>query len=387
MTPIQFSRHLSALFIGLMIPLLLLAGCSGKSEKAKAKGKGGGLKFPVEVAAVSTRKGDLTVQAVGSVEAFEVVQVTARVIGAVQKVRFKEGEMVKEGDTLAEIEPERFALATKSAEAALAKAIATRHETQAGLARRLDIQAKNPGFVSSEEMDTWQTQALSAEADSANAAANLGVARLNQRDAYVPAPVSGIIQSRNIRTGDYLQTGTLIATMVRRDPLLLKFDVPEQDAQRLRNGLDVTFTVRGESEVYHAHITAITESADPVTRMVAVTAEINDPLKSNLRPGAFAEVTVLLGEAQDLPVIPQISIRPSEKGFIAYVVEDSVARERILNLGLQSPDGYVEVKSGLQPGESLVVRGAEALKDGAPVRMVSPDDSTGGRKSRAGKKA
>jgi multidrug efflux system membrane fusion protein len=369
----------------MLLPLSLWISCS-KGDPPSAKGKGGALKFPVEVATVGSRSGNLVVQAVGSIEAFEIVQVTAMVIGAVQTVRFKEGDMVKAGDTLAAIEPERYALAVKSAEAALEKAKASRREAQTGLARRIDIQGKNPGFVSSEELDTWQTQALSADADSAKAAADLDLARLNLHDAYVPAPVSGLIQSRDIRTGDYVQTGTLMATMVRRDPLLLKFDVPEQDAQRFRIGLAVTFTVRGEAAEYQARITAITESADPVTRMVKVTANVTDPQKENLRPGAFAEVTVLLGESHDLPVIPQISIRPSEKGFLAYVVEDSVAKERVLVLGLQSPDGYVEVKDGLHSGEKLVVRGAEALRDGAIVRVVSPNDSTGG-KSKAGKKS
>jgi multidrug efflux system membrane fusion protein len=366
--------------------ITLFAGCSQPSEKSASKGKRSTMKFPVEVAKVATRGGDFVVNSVGSVEAFEIVQVTARVIGAIQKVRFKEGDIVKAGDTLAEIEPERFALAAKSAEAALAKAKATRREAEAGLARRIDIQGRNPGFVSSEELDNWQTQALSAAADSARAEADLELARLNQRDAYVPAPVSGAIQTRNIRTGDYVQTGTLIATMLRRDPLLLRFTVPDQDAQRLHPGLEVTFTVREETAEHRAKVTAVAESADPNTRMVEVTAEVIDPNRDQLRPGAFAQVTVLLGESRNLPVIPQLAIRPSEKGFLAYVVEDSVARERIVTLGLQSPDGYVEVKNGLKSGELIVIRGAEALSDGAAVKIAATSDSTstGGK---AGKQA
>ena len=119
----------------------------------------------------------------------------------------------------------------------------------------------------------------------------------------------------------------------------------------------------------------MTESADPATRMVSIVAEITDPQQDLLCPGAFAEVTVLLGESLDLPVIPQISIRPSERGFLAFVVVDSVAHERILTLGLQSSDGNVEVRDGLRGGETIVVRGAEALRDGTPVRIVSPGSS------------
>lgn len=369
-------------FLVLVSCTLLAIGCSsGGSAEGVRKPP---LKFPVEVTMVAGRQSELVVHAVGSVEAFEIVPVTARVAGVVQRIAFKEGDRVKAGEALIEIEPERYELALKSAEAAFEKAKATLREVEAGLARRTDIQGKNPGFVSAEDLDNWQTRALGARADSAQAAANLELAKLNYKDSRVPAPVSGLIQSRIARTGQYLQVGTVIATMVRRDPLLLKFAVPANEAQALKPGLDASFKVRENSVILRAKITAVAESADPSTRMIAVTAEIVDDAPADLRPGIFAEITVLLGESKQLPVIPQVSIRPSEKGFIAFVVEDSVARERILTLGMQTQDGMVEVMDGVVEGERLVVRGAEALSDGAAIRIMSGEgksaakgDSTG----------
>jgi membrane fusion protein, multidrug efflux system len=353
----------------LTVALVLTAvGCSSKSNQAPSKR--GGLKFPVEIAAVTVRDIDLVVHAVGSVEAFEIVEVTARVPGVVQQIRFREGEVVESGAQLIEIEPERYKLNLESTAAALEKARAAMREAQAGLSRRIDIEGRNPGFVSPEDLENWQTKALSAQADSAQAAANLEIARLNLRDAYVPAPVAGIVQTRTVRTGQYVQAGTIIATMIRRDPLLLRFTVPDEDAQRLRSGLDVVFTVRESDYEYQARITAVTGYADPVNRMVNVIAEVTDPKRAELRPGSFAEVTVRLGETQKLPVIPQLCIRPSERGFLAYVVEDSVAHERVLKLGLRSNDGFVEVQSGIRDGEAVVVRGAEALAEGAAVRII-----------------
>jgi membrane fusion protein, multidrug efflux system len=74
--------------------------------------------------------------------------------------------------------------------------------------------------------------------------------------------------------------------------------------------------------------------------------------------------------AQGAPVIPQTAVRPSERGFLAFVVEDGKARERVVELGLRTADGLVEVRGGVKPGEQLVVRGGEALKDGAAVRIA-----------------
>jgi multidrug efflux system membrane fusion protein len=103
--------------------------------------------------------------------------------------------------------------------------------------------------------------------------------------------------------------------------------------------------------------------------MVVVTARIDDPGRAVLRPGQFAEVVVPVDRAER-PVVPETAIRPSERGFLAYVVEADTARVRILKLGMRTADGRVEVREGLAPGETLVVRGAEALRDGAAVRAA-----------------
>jgi len=375
-------KSYKALFFAYSIAVVSIAtasifgGCqNGGSAQTRTRGR---VKYAVEIATVESRKVDFTVHAVGSVEAFEIVPVTARVQGVVERVLFREGDAVREGKPLVEVEPERYHLMLQSAEAQFEKAKASLQEAKTGLARRTGIQEKNPGLVSPEEVEEWQTRVRTLEADSAYTLAALDEARLNQRDSRIPAPVSGIIQSRAVKTGQFVQQGTVIATLVRRDPLLLRFTVPEQDAQRLRTTMPVQFSVRDDDTEYSAVITAIRESADPLTRMVPVTAEVTDENRAVLRPGVFVEVTVLLGESAELPLIPQTSVRPSERGFLAFVVEDSTARERVLTLGMRSPDGLVEVRSGMRDGEKVVVRGAEALFDGAPVRIAKVSDLSPG---------
>jgi multidrug efflux pump subunit AcrA (membrane-fusion protein) len=103
--------------------------------------------------------------------------------------------------------------------------------------------------------------------------------------------------------------------------------------------------------------------------MVDMTARVEDPAMAKLLPGTFAEVLVPVGSAPNTPVIPQTAVRPSERGFLAFVVDGEVAHERVLELGLRTSDGFVEVRGGLQPGETLVIRGGEALREGAKVAV------------------
>jgi multidrug efflux system membrane fusion protein len=370
--------------LSIVLPIVLLSlllvpfttGCGGSGTPGGKKSGGGqkALMFPVETTVVKNRAVTYSIYAVGSVEAFETVLVTARVAGVVDKVLFSEGARVQADQVLVEIEPERYRLVVESARAARDKAEAARDEAEAGLERRRQVVEKNPGLIPGEELETWRTRVLTATSEVTLAQAQLNQAELNLHDALVRSPVPGIIQTRTVQTGQYVEPGSVLATMVRRDPLLLRFKVPEQDAHRLTPGLTALFTVKNDETAYSSVITHVAASADENTRMAAITAEVNDKEKDRLRPGAFAEIRVPVGSEANMPVIPQTSIRPGERGFIAYVVEGEKAKERILTLGMRTSDGFVEVLDGLKEGETLVVRGAEALQDGVPVRITRGSD-------------
>lgn len=359
------------------VPVLALAAaaalvlsCSG-GEAQKGGGKGGSVAFPVETAEVKSRPVEYSVTAVGSVDAFEKVQVTARVAGVVEQVKFVEGETVEAGTPLVEIELRRYQLAVEAARANLQKAEAAKADAEAALARRRAVVEKNPGLIPGEEIATFATRVQTAAADVAQAKSGVDQAELNLRDAFVRAPVSGRIETRTVTTGQYVAPGGVLATLVRRDPLLLRFQVPSEEARSLRPGLVARFKVPGDASEFTARVTHVAGAAEASSRMVAVTAEVDDARRALLRPGAFADVRVPVGGPSEAPVIPQTAIRPSEKGFLAFVVDGDKARERVLTLGLRTAEGLVEVRAGLKPGEQLVVRGAEALRDGLPVK-VSP---------------
>lgn len=349
-----------------ILTLLLAVACARSEGKEDPKARPPQA-VPVEVIRVETRAVDYEIHAIGSVEAFETVQITARVPGVVEKVAFKEGDAVVAGSLLAEIEPRRYELQYAAAKASLAAIEATRDEARRELERGERLVAEGVG--TSADVDNWRTRVATALANEAQARAQLGIAGLNLKDARLKAPIAGVIQTRNVETGQYVSVGTVLATVLQRDPLQLRFKVSEAEAARLTLGSQVRFRVKDNPKAFDAKLVFVAQGADTTTRMVSATAEVADP-EGVLRPGAFAEVTVQVGSSDAVIVVPESAIRPSERGFLAHVVEGTQAHERTVTLGMRTPDGKVEVRSGLAAGEALVVRGNEGLEEGTQVRVA-----------------
>lgn len=384
------SGERAASVLPLVVASVVMCACSdGTRAPTVQERKGGLISFPVEVERVQSRSVDYGISAVGSVEAFDAIHVTARVAGVVERVVFREGDQVKRDQVLVEIEPERYRLAVDQARANVEKSEAQLSEAEAALARRETASENQPGLIRGEEIDTFRAKARTARAERFASRTALAQAELNLRDAVLRAPIAGTIETRTVHEGQYVQPGTLLASMIRRDPLILRFKIPARDAAYLRSGMEVAFTTRRDPTMHTAKITLVAGTAEEGSRMVAVTAEIHDTNRgarvapgragsgtssgaqeaARLTPGTFAEVSVTLG-ARNGPVIPQRAVRPSERGFLAYVVDGSVARERVLVLGMRTTEGDVEVKSGLEAGELVVTRGSEALRDGSAVRII-----------------
>ncbi|MDB4993292.1 MAG: putative efflux rane fusion protein [Myxococcaceae bacterium] len=351
-------------------PVTTGAGGGGRG----AKGGGGGAAFAVDVMAVESKAVDYILQSPGTIDAFEHVQVTSRVSGVVDSVKFQEGQNVKKGDVLVVIDSERFQLAVNSANAGLAKAKAAQSDTQAMVARRQGASDQHPGLIPGEELETYKTKSLTSAADTAAAAEAVKIAQLNLRDAFVRAPIEGTIQTRTVETGQYVNTGYMMATLLRSDPMLLRFQVEPSEAPRLKPGMTVKFQMRETQEAYEAKISLVAAAADPTTHTVGVTAQVNaDTKKYWLRPGSFCDVTIDVGATRQAPVIPRSATRATDHGYIVYVVQGPTAIEKVVTLGMNTKDGWVEIRSGLTAGELLVVRGVESLTNNAQVKASKVD--------------
>jgi len=383
--------QIAAFLAIVLVPAAVLASCKKQETPSQATGKGGkggrgaggaGMAFAVETLRVEAKKLDYVVEAPGTIEAFERVQVTARVAGVVDRIAFREGQDVKRGDALVVIDSERYRLTTNSATAALEKAQAAQRDVEAMVTRREGASDQHPGLIPGEELATYRTKSVTAKADSAVAAEALKIAELNLRDSSIRAPIDGVIQTRTVETGQYVQPGYVMATLLRNDPLLLRFQVDPQEAVRLKPDMPVSFTLRETERKFAAKITLVAAAADPTTHMVSVVAQVVDEgHRYWLRPGSFCDVTITVGAAREAPVIPRTATRATDRGYVTYVVENDVASQHLVELGMSSKDGWVEIRSGLKPGDVIVIRGAEALSEGAKVRPAgsSAPDASGRR--------
>lgn len=369
------------------IGILCLTGCKkseATAEKAAGRGRGGNLAvFPVDVIPVEVKNVEYLISGPGALDAFEHVQVTSRVSGVVDKVAFKEGQQVKKGETLVVIDAERFQLAVNTAKAQLDKSKAAETDNNAMVSRREGASEKFPGLIPGEELATYQTKALTAKADTAVSTENLRTAQLNLRDANVRAPMEGVIQTRTVQTGQYVNAGTVMATLLRNDPMLLRFAVSPQEAPRIRNGMQVDFKIRESQDTYQATVSLVAGAADDESHMVAVTATVDDAgHKYWLRPGVFADVTVRVGEHRAAPLIPRAAIRANERGQMVYVIDESpeasMAAPDAGGAAPPDPDSISSAPSGRRRRDGGAPPGAGGGGGGRPAGGGAPPGASAG---------
>jgi multidrug efflux system membrane fusion protein len=290
---------------------------------AACGGEGGAAARPqrpalrVRVAPVAVQDVVYQIKSLGQIEARDVVQVTAQVDGVATDVRFREGDRVGPGTVLLRIDPERYRLEAERAQGALEQARAEQDRAQADLERRESL-AQND-LLSAEELTRSRSDRARLTASVEVAKAALGIAKQNLQRSEVRPQVSGVIDTRTVDTGQFVRTGTVLATIVDSSRLRLRFKLSEAESLRASVGGTVSFRVAplGPRD-FTARIYHVGRVADTTTRQVEVLAWVDNP--GDLKPGFFAEVTVAGEEHRNALVVPEAAIQASEQGFVTYVV-------------------------------------------------------------------
>jgi membrane fusion protein, multidrug efflux system len=350
-----------------LIAVTLAAGCS-RSQGAPAPGgprRAAGVTVRVEPVAVKDVV--YAINAVGSLEAEEVVQVTAEVEGAVAAVLFNEGARVSPRTVLARIDPDRYRLEAARAEAAFRRAEADARRAESDYQRREQLAGER--LVAVEELTRARAERDRLVADTAAMRAAWNIAQQNAGRADVKAPAGGVINTRKVEKGQWVKQGDVLATIVDISRLRLRFKVSEGESLRAVKDQEVAFRVnalgnaRFGGTIYH-----VGEVADPATRQVEVLAWVRNP--GVLKPGFFAEVELASETHAAATVVPERAVQASEQGFVTYVVEGGTARSRRVEIGVRTGDGLVEILGGLKQGETVVVEGNDRVADGVAVSVA-----------------
>lgn len=334
---------------------------------------------PVGVARI--RRGDirLTLRALGAVTPLTTVTVNTQISGQLMSVGFKEGQLVRKGQFLAQIDPRPYQVALEQDEAQLARDDATLKQAQMDQTRyqTLSQQVSIPRQTYEDQIWIVKQDQGTVDYDKAQIKAQ----QLNLTYCHIVAPSDGRVGLRQVDPGNYVQSGssTGIVVLTLLKPTTVEYSVPEdslpQIMARVHAGAKLPVTAFDRANVTQlatGEFAAIDTQVNSTTGTVMLRANFDNPDES-LFPSQFVNVVMLLDTLKDVVTVPVAAVQRGAPGTYVYLVnENNTVSVHAITLGAQDGDLYA-VDSGLSPGDRVVTDGADRLRDGAKVTI--PDDT------------
>lgn len=351
----------------------------GKGTSAKGPGMGGNI-VPVRVEAVQKSEFSVYLNALGTVIAYNTVNIVSRVQGELVEVNFTEGQQVKEGELLAVVDPRPY-------EAALQQAKGSVQENQAQLQNARTELVRYQKLI---KQDSIAKQTYDAQVALVNqyqgsllrSKAQVRDAELNLEFTQIKAPISGRLGIRQIDIGNYIKIAdtTPLVTITQTQPISATFTLPETQLPEVISRL-----AKGESLVVEAW-----DSTNTNLLATGVVATLDNQINTNtgtilvkarfdnednmLFPNQFVNVKLKLATLGDQLIIPTDSIQYGNKGTFVYVVEDNKVHLRYITLGRSDTDKTIVV-DGLKEGEVVVLEGTDRLRENTRVEIVDNQDA------------
>ncbi|MES2207977.1 MAG: efflux RND transporter periplasmic adaptor subunit [Pseudomonadota bacterium] len=351
-------------------------------------GLGGGV-VPVKVAKVYAGEMDRIIEALGTVTPLNTVTVRSRVDGVLEKVLFQEGQVVKAGQWLAQIDPIPLSLQVQQAEGVVQRDIALLQNAKADLVRYETLLQQDSG--SKQQRDTQAALVRQYEATLKVDRALLENARVQKNYTRIVAPVSGRIGLRQIDPGNLIKAGDAgaLAVITQLAPISVVFSVPQDRLTEISTAaqsnahLSVTLYDRDASSPKAVgKLLAIDNQIDINTGTVKLKAQfdnaINDKTHAVLFPNQFINVGLQVEHLTNVTLIPAEALQRGATDSFVYVVKpDQSVTVRPVVTGLTRA-GKIIITKGLAVGELVVTEGIDRLKEGAKVKVVSPNESKSG---------
>lgn len=327
---------------------------------------------PVVLARVEKRDMPVTLDGLGSVTAYYTVTVRSRVDGELVKVAFTEGQAVKKGDLLMQIDPRPYQIQLQQAQAALAKDKATLVDAQLTLGRDVDLRAQN--LVAQQQVDDQQAQVGQVQAALAGDQAQIDNAKLQLVYARITSPIDGITGIRQVDPGNIVHAtdanGLVVITQL--DPIAVLITLPEDDLPALAEQMAKhkltadAFTRDGSIGLGTGEVALVDNQINQATGTLKLKAIFRNP-RHTLWPNQFVKAKVLLNTRVGALVVPAVAVQRGPSGpFVYRVRPDSTVEAATVVLGPQQGDLQI-IESGLAPGEPVVVDGQYKLHPGSLV--------------------
>jgi multidrug efflux system membrane fusion protein len=378
--------------LGIGLGLAIVAGAgwyisqTGTTQAARQAGRfGAGAPTPVGLATAA--KGDIPVviRALGTVVPLQTVNVKTQITGQLIKVEFKEGQMVKQGDLLAVVDPRPYDVALQQAIGQQQKDEALLKNAQVDLERYKKLVDQQS--IARQQYDTQISLVRQYEAALVIDQAQVDAAKLNVTYTKIMSPLTGRIGLRLVDPGNYvtMADATSICIIIQVQPISVIFTIPEDSLppvrQRLKAGasLEVRVLDRAmKSELSVGRLDTHDNVIDTTTGTVKLRG-VFDNKDETLFPNQFVNVRLLVDTVKDATVVPVSAIQRGQPGTFVYLVKaDDTVEIRVVELGVSDGEKQ-QITNGLQVGDQVVIDGTDRLRDGAKIRRpgVNPRATSG----------
>jgi membrane fusion protein, multidrug efflux system len=334
---------------------LLFTGCNRPASAGPRQAP------PVQVVALAAARQPVseTLSRVGTLAANEMVEIRAEMDGTIQEINFAEGQPVEKGRLLIRLDDSKLQAALAESEAAFRLSEANYNRGKQLLEQQL---------ISPQEYDQLtSTFALNQ--------ATLDLRRRQLQDTQVHAPFAGVVSARNVSPGQVITKNTIITWLIDLDPLKVELHVPERFLGVVRPGQTLEFPIAAyPGRRFRGDVFFVSPYVDPETRAALIKAEIPNP-SHELKPGMLATLELTLQTRDNAVVIPEVGISQMLQGDRAnvYIVDaEQTAQIRQISLGVRLP-GRVEVTSGLNGGEMVILEGSQKIGPGSKVQLAPPE--------------
>lgn len=304
--------------------------------------------------------------AVGTLDANAATLIRAEVPGKVAKIEYKEGQAMKAGDLILEIEDDNYLQGVERAQAAFELATLTYNR---------NIELQKSGAVALQAKDESQASLRMTESD-------FETAKILLRKSKIKAPFDGIVGVSTISVGDYLNVGDPVIYIASIDPLKMQFTVPQKYLSNIKDGAPVVIeTDAWPNKKFEGNIYAINPQIDVDTRNITIKALVPNS-DGFLRPGMFAYINLGVAENDVALLVPEEALIPSGELMTVIKVVDGKAQTAKVKVGVQQ-NGMAEITEGLKPGDVVISAGNLKVRDGVSVQSISgemPQDNSEAKK-------